>query len=91
MQQSEIWAPIKGYEGLYEISSFGLVRSLDKLVNTGILHSTKRFIPGKVLLGTCSKNNWYPFVTLRTAISKKNFTIHKLVAEAFIPNPLRKP
>ena len=34
----EIWRPIKGYEGIYEISSFGRVRSLDRYDRRGTFH-----------------------------------------------------
>lgn len=36
MEKIEIWKPVIGYEGLYEVSSFGRVRSLDRTVNDSL-------------------------------------------------------
>lgn len=73
----EIWKSIEGYNGLYEVSSFGRVRSLR-------LGKTKILKPGK---NTCG----YLRVELHKDGEKKKFLIHRLVAEEFIPNPEGKP
>lgn len=71
----EIWLPIKGYVGLYEVSSFGRVRSLN-YNHTG---HTKVLSPvedggGYLQVGLCKNGKC------------KKFKIHRLVAQAFLPN-----
>ena len=84
----ETWKPVVGYEGLYEVSDFGEVRSLGRWVNTR--GGGKRFLKGKVLRP--QKNIWgYLFVTLYKEGKSKMHTVHRLVATAFIPNPDNLP
>lgn len=71
----EEWRTIKGYEDRYEVSNFGRVRSL---YNNSILKPFKN--AGGYLLVYLCKNN-----------IKSNKRIHRLVAQAFIPNPENKP
>lgn len=71
----ENWQDIPNYEGIYQISDFGRVKSLgnDKSRKTKIL---KTYID----------KTGYEAVTLRNKGTKKNFMIHRLVALAFVPN-----
>lgn len=78
----EIWRPIEGYEGLYEVSSYGRVRSLDMYVRC----KSYRLHKGKVLSPIINTNG-YLFVGLQG----KRFSVHRLVAQAFIPNPQGLP
>ncbi len=71
----ELWKPIDGYEGLYSISSMGRVKSH---------HSDRLLEPKKSKTG-------YLRVTLCKDNHPKTFSIHRLVAIAFIPNPNHKP
>lgn len=78
----EIWKPIKGFEGLYEISNTGLVKSLRREVpNNGGISIVKE----KILKPQKEKNGY-----LRIGLNKRNkkymFLIHRLVAESFISN-----
>ena len=79
----EIWKQIAGYEELYEISSFGNVRSLDRVVP----HTTKRQkrCAGKTISHDI---NWagYHRVTLFKEHKRTRYAVHRLVAEAFVPN-----
>jgi len=86
-KQIEEWKDIKGYEGLYQISNYGNVRSLDKYVN----HSRKgkRLIKGKIMSAT-DNGNGYKIVGLKKDGKRRNHYIHRLVADAFIPNPDKK-
>lgn len=83
----EIWLPVRGYEGLYEVSDKGRVRSLDRKV----IYSTGREVlhRGRILKDTAGKAG-YPQVVLTKDKEKKNYSVHRLVAEAFIPNPENK-
>jgi len=83
----EIWKDIDGFEGMYQVSNLGNVKSLDRFVNykNGKLKKLK----GKQI----SKNNsrGYLFVTLGKYGKPKMLKIHRLVCLAFIQNPENKP
>lgn len=83
----ERWKPIKGYEGLYEISDFGRVRSLDRYANCKSYKH--RFVKGRLL--KLSSDGRYATVCLSKQDSKKTLLVHRLVAQAFIPNPHNLP
>lgn len=78
----EIWKPVIGWEGLYEVSNFGRVRSLDRYVTQ--LNYT-RFCKGQLLKPTFHKSNYY-IVTLRNSGIQKISKVHQLVMNAFNPN-----
>lgn len=81
MKQSinEEWRSIEGYEGLYEVSNLGFVRSLDRITPDG------RSIKGRVLKFGYAKG--YPEVNLSKNGIAIGARVHRLVADAFIPNP----
>mgnify|MGYP001324232801 FL=1 len=84
----EIWKNIEGYEGLYQVSNLGKVRSLDRI--TLYLSGRKVFTHGRNLkLGY--NNVGYVYVFLIKNKIKSFFLIHRLVALAFIPNVSNKP
>lgn len=76
VMKNEIWKAIAGYEGLYEVSNTGLVRSLN-YNHTG---GTNILKPGNDRCG-------YLHVVLFKDGKAKNMFVHRLVADAFIPNP----
>lgn len=78
----EIWKDIAGYEGLYQVSNFGRVKSLAKLCG----HRPK----GETILNI-QDTRGYKRVTLCKDNKLKKFQIHRLVAIAFIENPENKP
>lgn len=78
----EEWRDIKDYQGLYQISNFGRVKSLEKTDRLGRRYSEK-------LLSICDNGNGYKVVNLKVNGKQKTCTVHRLVATAFIPNPFR--
>lgn len=89
----EIWKPIKGYEGLYEVSNLGRVKRLPYKTVGRTIGRRKEFIRhsnGGVLKGTICKNGYWR-VTLTKNAKNRYYHIHRLVATAFIPNPNNFP
>lgn len=89
----EEWRPIKGYEGLYEVSSLGNVRSVGH--NVCFLNHRKCadfHRDGKLLKLTVNKQGYCVVGLYDASIKKaKLYKVHRLVAEAFIPNVENKP
>ena len=80
----EEWKSVVGYEGLYEVSSYGRVRSLDRY------DRMNRFWKGRIL-NLCTDGGGYLFVALSSNGKEKNYLVHRMVAQAFIPNPDNLP
>lgn len=79
----EIWKDIEGYEG-YQVSNLGRVRSLDRIDSNN--HPLKG-----VILKPYISNSGYLLVGLYKQQKRDRKLLHRLVAEAFIPNPENKP
>ena len=73
----EIWRDVLGYEGMYEVSSFGRVRSLSRFDSLG------RFINGKVLSPLNGSKGYLSVNLYKSGMSKKH-SIHRLVAISFL-------
>lgn len=91
----EIWKDIKGFEGLYQVSNLGRVRSLDRIIlkphprNTSM--QMRCLYKGRVLKpGTNSNGYWYVELHDNSGNIYWN-SIHRLVASTFIPNPNNLP
>ena len=78
----EIWLPVEGYEWLYEVSSKGNIKSLPK---------KKWFFTSweKIIKSWIASN--YLKVTLSKYGKVRTCLVHRIVAQAFIPNPQNKP
>lgn len=81
----EYWRPIVGYEGFYEVSSLGRIRSLDVIIKCG--YGKTRLKKG-VVRKTSKNNKGYLIVNLSKNGKTKTCSVHKLVAQAFLSNPL---
>ena len=67
----EIWKQVKGYEGYYEVSDLGNIKS----------------VRANILLSQHIKDNGYKKVTFKVNGKQKSHNVHRLVAETFLPNP----
>lgn len=83
---NEVWRPVKGYEGYYEVSNLGRVRSLDRYVQ---YRFGLRLIKGRILKQRLWGN--YKTVTFTVDRVEDRRYIHRIVAESFIPNPQNLP
>lgn len=86
--KKEVWKDVKGYEGLYQVSNKGNVKSLDRLIV--YKDGRKRKFKGVKLTSNTGKHG-YPYVILSKNEHNKTFKVHRLVARAFIPNPDNLP
>lgn len=83
----EVWKDIEGFEGAYQVSSYGNVKSLERYVpmQDRMYHKKEKMLKQNTLkqgykaVALCKDSKIYPF------------TVHRLVAIAFIPNPDKKP
>jgi len=85
--QTENWKPVNGYNGIYEVSNTGKIRSIDRVIpyKNGCNRPTKGTL-SFLRLGS----NGYHSVGLWKENKEKRFSVHRLVAESFIPNPDNK-
>lgn len=83
----EIWKDIQGYEGLYQISNLGNVKGYKKVYFCG--NNTKRVLEERLIVGDIARG--YRRVELWNNRRHKKYMVHRLVAQAFIPNPDNKP
>ena len=82
----EIWRPVPGYEGIYEVSSLGRVKSLARKTNNQYGKKDLIMSPGWI-----NNKKGYLFVWLCKDGRRTRYSVHRLVATVFIPNPLNLP
>ena len=78
------WKDIKNYEGLYQVSTDGKIRSLDRYVTTR--GGAKALRKGKEIKLRKNSDGYY-----MVNLSNRTYSVHRLVAQAFIPNPNNFP
>ena len=80
----EIWKDIPGYEGRYQISNFGRVKSF---LHVGVRNTVKRIDENSHFIKSVHDAYGYCQVRLRKNDNGTTRKVHRLVADAFIPNP----
>lgn len=86
----EEWRDIEGYEGLYKVSSLGRIMSVGRTFRTG-KNGTRLCVLSDSIKKTVVNNKGYLRVSLNKNGKLKSFLVHRLVAQAFIPNPDNLP
>lgn len=86
--KKEYWKPVVGYENLYEVSNLGRIRSFDRWVKSK--NGSIRICRGRILKPGTDKRG-YLYVVLCKNNKQKTYKVHRLVAEAFLPNPDNLP
>ena len=82
----EIWKDIPGYEGVYQVSNLGQVKSLQMWSSV-----QRRYCQREKIMKQYQSTTGYFQINLKTEGTRKLGLVHRLVAQAFIPNPDNKP
>lgn len=82
----EIWKDIKGYEGIYQVSNLGRIKSLSRIIQSKGNYKGYFQSKEKIRKGTLRKSGYITINLYKNGISKK-FQVHQLVAKTFINNP----
>lgn len=84
MSLNENWKPVKDFEGLYEVSNTGKVKALARMKNCNKGYG---LIKEHIMKQTNSQCQYYRVPLTNKEHIKKYYLVHRLVAQAFIPNP----
>ena len=87
MEEKEIWKDVSGYEGLYQVSNLGRVKSLPVHRKVGWAD----YVSKEKILKQCKNKYGYLFVCLHKGDTQRVVKVHRLVALAFIANPNNLP
>lgn len=84
---SEIFLPVKGYEGLYEVSNSGIVKTIGRTIYFKTKHGTRSYpVKEKIKISNLTPRGYITISLVRNNITKTTY-LHKIIAEAFMPNP----
>lgn len=87
MLSEEVWKDIKGYEGIYQASNLGRIKSLDRIKHTkGRYGEMQTKIKG-IILKSCANHDNYLEVVLSKNGKSKTRRVNRIIAETFIENP----
>ena len=87
--KTEVWKDIKGYEGLYQVSNMGRVKSLGRTVSAK--NNSKQYRKGRILKFWTNKNGYQLVFLYNVNGERKTVFVHRLVCEAFYPKNKNKP
>ena len=87
-KDGEVWKDIDGYEGIYQVSSIGRVRSLDRVY---IMKNGRPYSRKGILTQLFEDKDGYKEVKFCLQNKRKTYKVHRLVAQAFIENPHNLP
>ena len=84
--EDEEWKDVSGYEGFYKVSNLGNIKSVDRKIerSTSVME-----LKGKAMSRYIG-NTGYPMVSLCINGESKRYSVHRIVAKAFLSNPLNK-
>ena len=85
----EEWKDVIGFEGRYQVSNLGNIRSCDKYAR--VCGGGFRFVKGKSLIPRKCTNGYLEYTFTNGRSIKKTYLLHRLVATYFIPNPEHLP
>lgn len=86
----EEWRDVVGYEGYYMVSNMGRVKSVERMRWSGINGGGYVTVQERILK-LCDKGQGYLSVNLYKDGKRKQYSVHRLVGQAFIPNPNNLP
>src|ERR1700754_1612702 len=87
--EEEIWKDIEGFDGIYKISTYGRVRSMDRLSPMD-KSGRMRLLKGKIIY-PWKNHRGYILVSLWKSPKRYGISVHILVAKSFVSNPYNKP
>lgn len=87
---TEVWKDIEGWEGKYQVSNYGNVKSVHRKINYKFKGTPKTRIMHEKIIKKAVNKFGYEYVNFTDNYKAKKYKVHRLVAQAFIPNPLNK-
>ena len=85
--KNEIWKDIEGYEGLYQVSSLGRIKSIDRIIKYKKNNEIITYLKKGRIMKPHNNGRDYLNIQFRDGNIRKHLYIHIIVAKAFIPNP----
>lgn len=83
----EVWKDIRGYEGFYQVSNYGRIKSVGIYKH---IHGKNVYVVCDRIMTPTDNGYGYLIVALKKLGKRKNYYIHRLVAEYFVENPFSK-
>jgi hypothetical protein len=91
VNDTERWLPVVGYEGLYEVSDHGRVRTVERFItypSKSRITTSGRLLPSQIRKQYCRPNDHPTVGLVRPGEKRRTFDVHRLVLEAFVgPRP----